>query len=414
MRNKIEMSALAVSRASKSGYYYVGGVSCLILQVVPTGSKTWLLRAVVGNRRREIGLGSYPSVTLSQARELARELRSQIKQGIDPVLVRQEAKLALKQSQLKCFTFEQASKAFINITKASWKNNKHADQWHYSLEQFAFPIMGAMNVSEIDTSHVLAALKPIWTSKTVTASRLRGRIESVLDWSRVAGYRFGENPARWKGHLSHLLPAPSKVKKARHHPALPFAEMSCFMAMLRNIDGASSKALQFAILTVARSSEVRFATWDEVNLGSALWCIPQERMKAEREHRVPLSEPALELLRQTPESMRSGLLFPTQKFVALSDMAMTSMLRRMHKSKIEAGSASGWVDGASQLVTAHGFRSTFRDWAGETTSHSREVIEHALAHQLRDKAEAAYARGTLLAKRSALMGEWGAFCQVKI
>lgn len=365
---------------------------------------------MVGGRRKEVGIGGFPTVTLSQARERARQLRDQIRDGIDPVERRREAKIALKQSALAAFTFKKAAEAYILANQASWKNDKHVDQWRYTLEAFAYPVLGDMPVQSVETPHVISVLEPIWLSKTVTASRLRGRIEAVLDWARVAGYRSGENPARWKGHLALLLATPNKVNKRRHHPALPYVQMDEFLISLRKVQGSSSLALQFAIHTACRSGEVRFATWDEIDLKERIWCIPATRMKAGKEHRVPLNDPAMAVLELAASDQAAGYVFPSSKGSALSDMAMTSMLRRMHQTKIASGESNGWIDDSGQLVTAHGFRSTFRDWAGEVTSHPREVIEHALAHQLPDKAEAAYARSTLLGKRRLLMDDWGIHC----
>jgi integrase len=306
-------------------------------------------------------------------------------------------------------SFREAAEQFIASRQAGWKSEKHSGQWGTTLTTYAYPAIGALPVDQITTDHVLAILNPIWTTKAETASRVRGRIEAVLDSAKVRGWRSGENPARWKGHLELLLPKKGKVAKVEHHAALDWREMPDFWSALGQRDGTAAAALRFAILTAARSGEVRDATWREVDLNQCLWVIPAGRMKAAREHRVPLSEAAIAVLLQARGSEQpepDALLFPARGGSALSDMSMTALLRRMTKP----GTKAPWTDAMGKVVTAHGFRSTFRDWAGEATHHPREVIEHALAHRLKDKAEAAYQRGDLLAKRATLMTDWGAYC----
>jgi integrase len=255
----------------------------------------------------------------------------------------------------------------------------------------------------------VSILEPIWTNVTETAGRLRGRIEAILDWATARGYRKGENPARWKGHLSAILPAVGKVQRIRHHSALDYRHVGAFMTSLSGCEGIGARALEFSILAAARSGSARGAQWSEIDLQAQVWTIPADRMKAGREHRVPLSDAAVKLLASLPRLKGSGLIFPNGKGSQLSDMTLTAVIRRMHQQRIDAGE-DGWSDSAGRIITAHGFRSTFRDWAGETTAHPREVIEHALAHQLADKAEAAYARGTLFEKRRRLMADWAKFC----
>ena len=283
--------------------------------------------------------------------------------------------------------------SYIVAHESGWKNAKHAAQWRTTLESYAFPVIGKIAVSDVDTAHVMRVLEPIWLSKTETASRLRGRIESVLDWATVRDFRKGDNPARWRGHIEHLLPARADVQKTTHHPAMDYREVGEFMLKLRQQEGIGARALEFAILCASRSGEVRGAEWSEIDLQAAVWTIPANRMKAEREHRVPLTDGALALLNALPRTPDTDMVFPNNKGAVLSDMTLTAVLRRM-----------------GVPVTAHGFRSTFRDWAGETTAYPREVIEHALAHQLKDKAEAAYARGSLFDKRRRLMADWEKFC----
>ena len=406
-----ELSALAVSKLKTDGRYAVGGVDGLHLRVVG-GSRAWVLRIAVGSRvdsdgrtsvhRRDVGLGSYPEVSLAEARDRARELRKQVRDGVDPVLKRQAVKVQSALETAKAKNFEECADAYIDANRAGWKNEKHAQQWQNTLATYVHPKFGHLPVASIDTGMVLDVLQQsvgsagqtLWLNKTETASRLRGRIESILDWATFRGYRHGNNPARWKGHLEHELPARNKVQKVEHHAALPYAEIAAFMAELRLKEGVSARALEFAILTAARSGEVRGAKWSEIDLNARIWTIPGERMKAGKEHRVPLAHEAITLLKALPREDGVNHVFLAPKGGQLSDMALTSVLRRMGRSGL----------------TQHGFRSTFRDWAGETTAYPREVCEHALAHRLADGVEAAYQRGDLLAKRAGLMSDWARYC----
>lgn len=393
-----ELSALEVNRLNTAGLHAVGGVTGLYLQVDPP-ARSWILRIKIGNKRRDIGLGGYPSVTLAKSREKAREAREQVALGIDPIEARGAALRALKAAQSAAKTFRQCTAAYIEAHESGWRNAKHAQQWLNTLKTYAFPVLGDMLVKDIEKQQVLDVLTPIWTTKTETASRLRGRIESVLSYAIQAGYRpEGLNPARWKGGLDNLLSAPSKVSTIEHHPALPIDDIGAFMLRLRQADGMGARALEMAILTATRSGEVRGARWSEMDLDAKVWTIPASRMKAGREHRVALSSDAVALLKKLDRVEDNDTVFVAPRGGVLSDMTLTAVLRRMDLTDI----------------TVHGFRSTFRDWAGERTSHPREVIEHAMAHQLKDKAEAAYARGDLFDKRRRLMDDWAKFCAVPI
>lgn len=386
-----QLSDRAVAAIKTEGRHAVGGVPGLHLRV-SGDHRGWVLRLQVGDKRQDIGLGAYPAVSLSEAREKAREMHSGLREGRDPVAPRKQQRMVLAAQAAAEKTFRWCAEEFLQAKASEWSNPKHKQQWENTLETYAMPHLGQLNVSLIDIPHVLACLEPIWHSKNETASRLRGRIESVLDWAAVRKYRTGENPARWKGHLDKVLAAPTKIKKVEHHRAVPVDGMATFMAELRNQNGIAAYALEFVILTAARSGEVRNATWSEIDEETAVWTVPAEHMKAGREHRVPLSKAAMQLLRKLPRFTNSELLFPGTKGQPLSDMTMTAVMRRM---KVDA--------------VPHGFRSTFRDWVGEKTHFPRELAEQALAHTLESKVEAAYRRGDALDKRRQMMEDWARF-----
>lgn len=361
---------------------------------IKNGGKSWVMRYMLNGKARYMGLGSVDTCSLGEAREKASILRKQLANGIDPIELRKEEKQKQRLLASQHMTFAECATRYIDAQRAGWKNPKHAGQWESTIATYANPVLGQLPVDKVDLALVLKVLEPIWNTKNETASRLRGRIESILDWATVRGFRHGDNPARWKGHLDVILPAPAKVQKIEHHAALPYAEIYAFMTELHRSNGMAARALAFTILTAARSGEVRGARWQEIDLDNGLWIIPAERMKAGKEHRIPLSDRACQILRHTPRLAGSDFIFSNGNGASLSDAAMTAVLRRMGKTEI----------------TVHGFRSTFRDWAAETTSYPREVIEHALAHQLKDKAEAAYQRGDLLVKRARLMDAWANYC----
>lgn len=392
VRRADELGALAVGRLKEPGMHAVGGVSGLYLQIAPGGTKSWILRVTVGVKRREMGLGAFPEVSLAAARDKARAARAKVEQGQDPILERQRAASALRASQAQALSFDEAARRLIDSKGQEWRNPKHRAQWSATLETYASPVIGKLLVSDVNQSHVLAILQPIWKDKTETATRVRGRIEQVLDWARVRGHREGENPARWRGHLDKLLPAPNKVTKVEHHKALPIDAMPQFMADLRTRRGVAACALEFLVLTASRSGEVRGAAWSEFDLDGGVWTVPAERMKAGKEHRVPLSPRALAIVTGQPRIAGIDLVFPAPRGKALSDMTLTAVTRRME------------VD-----AVPHGMRSTFRDWAAERTNYPREVAEMALAHTIEDKVEAAYRRGDLFNKRAEMMAAWSDF-----
>lgn len=386
------LTALQVKKLAEPGYYADGGG--LYLQVARGGSKSWIFKFKVAGKSREMGLGGVNTFSLAEARERAREQRQRLADGIDPIAARREDALQRRMADASTITFDKAAERYIDAHAAGWRNDKHRQQWENTLATYASPIIGDLPVSRVDTAQVLRVLQPIWTAKPETASRLRGRIESVLDWAKVQGYREGENPARWKGHLDMTLPARAKVAKVVHHAALPWREVGAFMRDLRAMPGASALAVEFIILTACRTSEAINAKWREFDLNAKVWTIPADRMKASKEHIIPLSDGALRILSAMRDQSDGAYVFPGTKEKPLSNMAGLALLKRMGRADL----------------TVHGFRSTFRDWAGESTAHPREVIEHALAHQLKDKAEAAYQRGTLFKKRRALMADWDAYC----
>lgn len=388
-----ERTAIEVQRLVTPGFHSVGHVAGLHLRVKPSGARSWMLRATVGAMRRDIGLGPYPDVTLAQAREKARQARDTIRQGADPVRERRERESARRADQAKAVTFSEASKTYIKTHAASWRNKKHEQQWRNTLATYAFPVIGPMLVRDVEQAHVLKVLEPIWLTKTETASRVRGRIEAVLDWAKGRGYRVGDNPAEWKGNLDAQLARPEKVAKPKHHAALPVSEMGAFIGRLRAAEGMGARALEFAILTAARSGEARGATWSEIDLGSKVWTVPASRMKAGKEHRVPLSEATLKLLHALPRMADTDIVFPASRGGQLSDMTLTAVLRRMGVQAVP-----------------HGFRSTFRDWVAEQTSYPRDAAEMALAHAIGDKVEAAYRRGDLFEKRRRMMSDWARYC----
>lgn len=395
-----ELSATEVRRLTEPKLHAVGGVDGLHLQVSDSGAKSWILRYTTGEVRyskagkpwkvrKDAGLGGFPDVGLAQARERARELKEQLWQGIDPIEQRKAARAAILAANAKAITFDECARQFLKSKTAEFSNPKHAAQWSSTLKDYASPIIGKLPVDAVELAHIVKILEPIWQEKTETATRVRGRIESVLAWATVSGYRTGDNPARWKGTLDAVLPKPGKLKKVQHHRALPWQEINPFIQKLRQRKGTAAKALEFLILTATRSGEVRGATWQEIDLQARTWTVPAERMKAGKEHTVPLCADAVKLLENLPRFEGSDLIFPGARGGVLSDVALTKPIRAIGLD-----------------VTVHGFRSTFRDWCAESTNYPNEVAEMALAHTVSNAVERAYRRGDLLAKRSNLMRDW--------
>jgi len=409
-----QLKPLDIDRLTSPGMYADG--AGLYLQVTLNArdsrpAKSWVYRYMLRGKAREMGLGSLNAVSLKQARAKALDCRGLRADGIDPIEARKQRLARASLEAAKAITFKQAAAEYVSSHRAGWRNAKHAGQWEATLATYAEPIIGGLAVQAIDTGLVMKVLEqdvskgsgkpiPLWTAKPETASRLRGRIESILDWAKVREYREGENPARWRGHLDKLLPARGKVRRVEHHAALPYVDMSEFITALRYQEGTGARALEFAVLTAARTGEVIGMRWGEIDLGEKVWTVPAERMKAGRQHRVPLSARAVAILNamkaRENEVSSSQFVFPGRNVdQPLSNMAFLMLLRRMKRDDL----------------TAHGFRSTFRDWAMERTNFQSEVSEMALAHAVSDKVEAAYRRGDLFERRRQLMDTWAAFCE---
>ena len=389
------LTGLKADKAKRPGMYADGGG--LYLRVTDSGTKNWVFRYMLNGRPRWMGVGPLHTIGLAEARNRAAGFRLQRHDGIDPIERRRAERLQGLLDAAKAVTFKECAARYIASHRAGWRNPKHAAQWQATLAAYAEPVIGALSVQAIDTALVLKVLEPIWTTKPETAGRVRGRIESILDWAKARGYRAGENPARWRGHLDKLLPARSKVQRVEHHAALPYAELPSFLVRLREQEGIAACALEFAILTAARTGSVIGAQWSEMDLLDKTWTLPAARMKSGREHRVPLSAHALAILKEMQAHRQAGdaFVFPGGKNGRpLSNMAFLMLLRRM-----------GLGD-----VTAHGFRSSFRDWAAERTNFPAEVAEMALAHAVSDKTVAAYNRSDLFERRRRLMTAWAAFC----
>jgi integrase len=390
-----ELSPLEVRRLTSPGFHAVGGATGLYLQVSDSGARSWVLRIKIGDKRRDLGLGSFADVPLARAREKAREKREEIGRGRRPHHGRARGTAALRAAAAKLVTFDECARRVVAMKAVEFKNAKHAAQWPSTLETYASPVVGKLPVAAIELGHITEILAPIWTTKTETATRLRGRLETVLDYATVHGLRSGSNPARWKGNLDAVLPKPAKLKRVQHHRALAIDEMPAFVAELRRRDGIAARCLEWVVLTACRSGEARGARWSEIDVKARLWTIPGQRMKAGKSHRVPLSAEALALLDALPRMAGTDLVFPAPRGGQLSDMALLAVMRRMG------------VD-----AVPHGARSTFRDWCSERTAYPRDVAEMALAHTIGDKVEAAYRRGDLMEKRRRMMEDWARFCEM--
>ena len=386
-----KLSPLRVQKLKRKGLHSDGGG--LYLRISDSGTKGWIFRFGENGKLRDHGLGPIHTISLPRARELARECRELRLQGIDPIAHRRAVIGSVKASQAKAMSFRQCADAYIASHEAGWSSAVHRQQWTNSIQQHVHPVIGDLPIASIDTALTMKVIEPIWRAIPETASRVRGRIEAVLDWARVSGFRSGENPARWRGHLDHLLPARSRVHRVEHLAALPYDQIGAFMAKLRGDTSIGARALEFAILTATRSGEVLGAKWTEIDLDNAMWVIPGGRMKAREEHRVPLSKPAIAVLKAMHAIRRNDFVFAGRRG-GLSNKVMLKTLERLGRSDI----------------TTHGFRSSFRDWASERTNYPNHVVEQALAHAIGSPVEAAYRRGDLFEKRTRLMAAWADYC----
>jgi integrase len=387
-----KLTARSVQTQKVPGLYADGDGLCL--QVAPGGSKSWIFRFQRDGRRRELGLGGVAAVSLAEARDAAADARRVLAAGNDPIETRRAERTKAEVAAVKAVSFKEAADRYIAAHKAGWRSVKSQAAWEGTIAAYVDPVFGPLPVQAVDVGLVLQAIEPIWSTKSETASRVRGRIEAILDWATARGYRHGENPARWRGHLENLLPRPSKVRRVEHLAALPYPEIGTFLIELRQQGGIAARALEFAILTAARTGEAIGARWDEFNLAERLWTVPAERMKGAREHRVPLSDAALAIVENMAKIRLGDFVFGASAHRPISNMAMLMLLRRMGRADL----------------TVHGFRSTFRDWAAERTSVTAEVAEMALAHAVADAVERAYRRGDLFQKRRQLAEQWAKFC----
>ena len=391
------LNALKVEKAKEPGMYADGGG--LYLRVTPQGTKNWVLRYMLDRKPHWMGLGPLQLYGLGEARARALDARRKRHEGIDPIEARRALRAKLRLDAAKAITFKQCAESFIASHEAGWRNAKHKYQWRATLASYAYPVIGALPVQAVDTALVLKVLEAIWAAKPETASRVRQRIENILGFAKVRGWRDGENPARWRGHLDHLLPARSKVHAIEHHAALPYAELPAFVGRLQERPAVAARALEFLILTAARTSEVIGARWNEIDLLDKTWTVPAARMKAHREHRVPLSPRALAILKVMQSDRQSdandAYVFSGAKAgIPLSNWAMIMLLRRMNGGEFKV----------------HGFRATFKTWASHRTSFQNEIVEASLAHIIGGKVEQAYMRGDMFEKRRRLMQQWATFC----
>jgi len=420
-----EMSPIEVKRLTHPGkgrnaMFAVGGVSGLHLQITPGGSRSWILRATVGAKRRDIGLGGYPDVTLAQARERAREAKEQIWRGIDPIEERKAVRAALAAAQKRGLTFADAFGKYAEAKLSELGSDTDRTRWKSSVERYALPHIGALLVNDLTVQDMLRVLEPVWHDKTETASRVRSRIEAILSWATVAGHRTGDNPARWRGNLDALLPKPGRIADKDNQPAVTLDEARPWFAALRQREGTGAKALTVLTLCASRSGEIRGMTWDEIDLDAGLWVIPAERMKMDREHRVPLTDPALAIIHAMPRLADTPFVFAAPRGGMLSDMTLSKVMRDMQERAVKAAEKSGadpdkagWRDRRSgRPAVPHGLRSTFRDWAAERTDYPRDMAEIALAHKVGGEVERAYRRGDMIEKRRAMMTDWAKFLGV--
>ncbi|QOZ70288.1 tyrosine-type recombinase/integrase [Bradyrhizobium arachidis] len=415
-----ELTALAVSKLKHpkpakpdvpgsggdfNAYFAVGGVAGLMLQITPNGGRSWVLRTTMGGKRRNMGLGSYPEVTLEYARNEARKAKASVRDGRDPIVEKKKNKAALIAEQKREMTFDQAMKQWLLKRLPELGSQKNKDALESMLNTYATPELGRLLVNDIAVQDVLRVLTPIWDTKTRTATRLRSEIERVLDWAFVNGHRSGDNPARWRGNLKEVLAKPSQISEVEHHPAVAIDEAPLWFDTLRKQNGAAAKALMFITLNASRSGEVRGMKWSEYDAKTEIWTVPADRIKMEKEHRILLSEEAIAILENQPRLDGVEYVFPSPSNGMLTDMAVSQLMKRMTKPD-----GSQFCDKRSkQSAVPHGLRSTFRDWVGDRTNYPREMGEVALAHKVGNETERAYSRSDMLEKRRHMMQDWANF-----
>jgi integrase len=412
-----ELSAFAVAKLKKEGFHAVGGTDGLHLKI-RGGSRSWVFRTMTGTRtdsqgkivvwRRDFGLGSFPEVTLAEARERAREIRLQIRTGLDPFVERKLQRDAAEAMQAKLKAFRQCAEIVLINKSREGISEKQIKQWETSLSTYVYPFIGDRIIGSLSKANIVSVLEPIWVAKHETAYRVRRRVEAVFDYAKAMELCEGDNPAAWKGMLEPIL---GKVKRNRlSQPSLPYSEMGRFMSLLRGENSTAARALEFIILCATRSNEVFGAKWDEINWEERVWTIPAERMKARKPHRVPLSDQAFSLLQSLPQVGGTPYIFPSKSKGKFYTNSLPSFINGLHQVELNAGRDGFFDPKQGRVVTTHGFRSTFRDWSAEQTDYPRDVCEHALAHKLPDATEAAYLRGDFLAKRTQLMQDWADYC----
>lgn len=390
------LTAIEVKRLDGEAFHMVGTVAGLGLRISASGARSWILRTQIKSRRTDMGLGAYPAITLARAHELARAAKDAIKDGKDPINDRRDAQAANK------WSFQRCAEIYIKTYRPTWKSDKHAQQWENTLTTYAYPKIGKTPVRNITMANVLEVIEPDWATKTETMNRVRQRLEAVLAWAGVNGYREKYNPAVWHNNISKVLPKP-KSSKPESHPALQIKDVQGFATALSAAEGQGAKCLHFLMLTACRSNEARGATWSEIDLEAAEWLIPAERMKADAAHRVPLSDAAVTLLKSLVKFEGTDLIFVGNENKQLSDMTLAAVIKRMNKSKVV------WADYKGKPIVPHGLRSTFATWAQEHTSYPTELREHALAHRVGNAVTQSYERGDQLEKRRAMMQDWARF-----
>lgn len=416
-----EMSTIEIKRLRHPGgdrnvTFAVGGIPGLLLQITPTGARSWILRTTIGSKRRHIGLGPYPEVGLAQARERAREAKDKVWRGIDPIEERKAAQAALVAAERR-MTFTDAFEQYSAAKLGELASDGERVRWRSSVQRYVLPEIGNTPVADLTVADMLKVLTPIWANKTGTATRVRSRIEAIVAWATVAGHRSGENPARWRHNLDKLLPQPGKIADKGHQPAVALDEVADWFAALRHKGGIAARALEFLTLCAARSGEVRGMTWDEVDMAARVWTVPADRIKAGREHRVPLSGAAVAVIEAMPRFADVPFVFAAPRGGMLSDMSLSKVMRDLQewaeKAALAAGQdagKAGWRDPRSgRPAVPHGLRSTFRDWAAEHTEYPRDMAEIALAHNVGSEVERAYRRSDMLERRRAMMADWAQF-----